>query len=298
MPELLPTPTPELAPLGPGELRRLEAFAGAFRHAFPREDQFRRFVAYLAGLVAPGGRKTVRGIAARSAGLLSGEAGAAQALQHFVGKSPWDAGEVFAVCRRLTEARPDPESGWAVHDAAFVKRGRHSAGAQRQFARSTGRKLNCQVAVVLARLGPCGYAPLGARLYLPGQWLRENADLARRTVPEAWRVPRTKAELALGLIDDALAGGFRPASGRVALESGYASAHGLAEGLADRGLEAVPDAGAAGRQFDALRGALGLDHFEGRSWAGWHHHVSLVFAARLAACDRDGAAPAPASRNS
>ncbi len=25
-----------------------------------------------------------------------------------------------------------------------------------------------------------------------------------------------------------------------------------------------------------LKGALGLDHFEGRSWAGWHHHVTLV----------------------
>ena len=27
------------------------------------------------------------------------------------------------------------------------------------------------------------------------------------------------------------------------------------------------------------KGALGLDHFEGRSWAGWHHHVTLVSAA-------------------
>jgi SRSO17 transposase len=25
-----------------------------------------------------------------------------------------------------------------------------------------------------------------------------------------------------------------------------------------------------------LKGALGLDHFEGRSWPGWHHHVTLV----------------------
>jgi SRSO17 transposase len=25
-----------------------------------------------------------------------------------------------------------------------------------------------------------------------------------------------------------------------------------------------------------LKDALGLDHFEGRSWQGWHHHVMLV----------------------
>ncbi|MYR86342.1 IS701 family transposase, partial [Streptomyces sp. SID685] len=24
---------------------------------------------------------------------------------------------------------------------------------------------------------------------------------------------------------------------------------------------------------------LGLDHFEGRSWPGWHHHATLVTAA-------------------
>ena len=27
--------------------------------------------------------------------------------------------------------------------------------------------------------------------------------------------------------------------------------------------------------------ALGLDHFEGRSWIGWHRHVTLAAAAQL-----------------
>lgn len=26
---------------------------------------------------------------------------------------------------------------------------------------------------------------------------------------------------------------------------------------------------------------MGLDHFEGRTWLGWHHHVTLVTAAHL-----------------
>jgi SRSO17 transposase len=30
------------------------------------------------------------------------------------------------------------------------------------------------------------------------------------------------------------------------------------------------------QDYRELKGALGLDHFEGRSWTGWHHHVSLV----------------------
>jgi SRSO17 transposase len=30
------------------------------------------------------------------------------------------------------------------------------------------------------------------------------------------------------------------------------------------------------QDYRELKGALGLDHFEGRSWPGWHHHVTLV----------------------
>ncbi|WP_437299324.1 hypothetical protein [Sorangium sp. So ce426] len=28
--------------------------------------------------------------------------------------------------------------------------------------------------------------------------------------------------------------------------------------------------------YEELKGELGLDHYEGRSFPGWHHHVSVV----------------------
>ena len=28
--------------------------------------------------------------------------------------------------------------------------------------------------------------------------------------------------------------------------------------------------------YRELKHGLGLDHFEGRTWRGWHHHVTLV----------------------
>ena len=30
------------------------------------------------------------------------------------------------------------------------------------------------------------------------------------------------------------------------------------------------------QDYRELKDGLGLDHFEGRSWPGWHHHVTLV----------------------
>src|SRR3712207_400366 len=33
--------------------------------------------------------------------------------------------------------------------------------------------------------------------------------------------------------------------------------------------------------YRELKTALGLDHFEGRTWRGWHRHVTLVTAAQL-----------------
>ena len=33
------------------------------------------------------------------------------------------------------------------------------------------------------------------------------------------------------------------------------------------------------RDYQELKGELGLDHFEGRGWRGWHHHAALVAAA-------------------
>jgi len=33
------------------------------------------------------------------------------------------------------------------------------------------------------------------------------------------------------------------------------------------------------QEYHQLREELGLDHYEGRNWNGWHHHVTLVMLA-------------------
>jgi SRSO17 transposase len=50
--------------------------------------------------------------------------------------------------------------------------------------------------------------------------------------------------------------------------------------------------------YREMKQALGLAHFEGRTWVGWHHHVTLVSAAHafctLQRLTRDPKDPAPA----
>jgi SRSO17 transposase len=50
------------------------------------------------------------------------------------------------------------------------------------------------------------------------------------------------------------------------------------------------------RTYEDLKGELGLDHYEGRSWVGWQHHVSAVLAcyALVVACQRRAFSPSAA----
>jgi SRSO17 transposase len=51
------------------------------------------------------------------------------------------------------------------------------------------------------------------------------------------------------------------------------------------------------RMYEDLKGELGLDHFEGRSFPGWHHHVSVVLCCyAFVVAERFRAFPPSASR--
>lgn len=295
-------------------LDRLEAYGDRFAAVLPRVDQRERMGLYLRGLLDGDAPKNSEAIASRVRG---GErsSGAAQALQHFLATSPWDAGQFLACYRNLVRpARSPGPALWVLHDVVFPKKGRHSVGTQRQFSRTQGRKLNCQIGVFLSEVHADGFFPLAARLYLPGYWLREYPDLAARLVPEEHRQQRSRADIALELMHEVREEGHRALAltgdpaylADVALDE-TATAWGVAIWHPRENSEAVPAArsilrpyltgessnGSAaapevlaeavlaetGRILEWMRGRLGLGQFEGRSWLGWHHHVALVLAA-------------------
>jgi SRSO17 transposase len=135
--------------------------------------------------------------------------------------------------------------------------------------------------VFVVQVGSAAYVPLAARLYLPALWLRDHADAVATLLPVEQRRGATKAEIALQLLDE-----LRTECDTVpplVVEDGYGAATEFRDGLAGRGLAVRDDQPAAVaealQRFEWLRSALGVDHFEGRTWHGWHHHVSLVLVA-------------------
>lgn len=270
------------------ELPELHDFLQRFSGVFSRSDQMNRFRAYIQGLLVPGIRKNVENIASVVKDQFPQGFDPAQALQHFVTSSPWPEQDLSSRLKEILESKvPDPDAFWLIHEGTFEKRGKSSVGVQRQYSRQSGKKQNCQVAIILARLGPRGYFPLTARLYLPSTWIDSQADMLHKLVPETNRQLQPKARVALDLLENL---GTNPVSPfaplpKVVVESSYSGMPGFEDQLLQKGfhLEKSPEFSSSLTQgyqhFDWMKKHLGIDHFEGRTWRGWHHHVHLVFTA-------------------
>jgi SRSO17 transposase len=264
--------------------QRLDRFTERFRGDFRRREQADWAAVYLQGLLRPGGRKTIENLARMvtlPAGLRVEDV--AQAIQHFINQSPWDEQKLWRRYQRWLTERLSPFDGALVlEEFAFPKQGRHSVGVQRQYSAALGRKINCQIAVALNFINAAVFAPLILRLYLPRHWLEDRSRLDAAAVPESARRAASKTAVAVELLDDVLAAGI-PAR-VVAPGSAWRSSDELRQAVEKRHLTWLPETLPEGEEVarrgrETLQDELGLDHFEGRSWRGFHHHACLVMLA-------------------
>ncbi|MGW5674911.1 IS701 family transposase [Streptomyces sp. NPDC003860] len=321
-----------------GAQESLTRFAERIFASMPRSDQRRRAGAYLHGLLATPGRKSVNKIAAQTA---DGPV-APHSMRQFVNDSSW---EWSPVRRELAHwvAERTAARAWTLGIAVLAKRGVHSAGVHRRFVPSVGRSVNCQVAVGLFLTGDTDAVPVDWSLLLPDSWASDPHRRSRaRIPPEAVRPLEHEAVALLDAQPDAWGFNSLPV---VADLSACGHALHLVRGLVRRRREYVvglahppaappdgprpPGAAAEGhlpdvlpgrqRHFAApetarslsaptwtsnmtrlrtadLRALAGLDRhtrravrrleegfglldFEGRSYPGWHHHMTMVSAA-------------------
>src|ERR1700694_5861447 len=167
---------------------------------------------YVRSLLLDGERKSIEPLATRL------PEGNVQAMQQFIGQSPWEWNLVWERLGRRMTAELEPDSAWVVDDTGFPKQGTHSVAVERQYSGTLGKTGNCQIAVSVHHVGEQGNVPLGWRLYLPERWINDSERRREAGIPEDL-VFRKKWELALEIIDQVRGWGVRD---RVVLaDAGY-----------------------------------------------------------------------------
>jgi len=175
-------------------LHRLDPF-------FARSEAREQAKAYLKGLLSPVERKNGWQLAEHL-----GHRNPYR-VQHVLDRAVWDADKVREdVSRFIVEHLGDPEGIGVLDESGFLKKGIHSVGVARQYCGTAGRVENCQVGVFLGYASPKGHTLLDRELYLPVEWVVEQARRDAAKVPPNVDF-ETKPELAQQMLKRAWAAG-------------------------------------------------------------------------------------------
>jgi len=168
---------------------------------FRRSEARARARRYVVGLLGPVARKNGWQLAEHL-----GEAGP-QGVQRLLNGADWDADAVRDDLRAyVAEHLGDPAGVLIVDETGFLKKGVKSAGVQRQYSGTAGRRENCQVGLFLAYASPHGCAFVDRTLYLPEVWAEDTDRRAEAGIPAAVAFA-TKGELARQMLERAFAAG-------------------------------------------------------------------------------------------
>ena len=179
-------------------LRRLLTWLELFEEGFSRQSQRGALRRYVTGLLSDSRRKSMEAMWARLS-----DPGTYQAFQHFITHAPWEAESVWT---RLRAVVPERTGVLILDGTSFPKQGTASVGVARQYCGARGKIANCQVAVTVALWTGARAWLLGARLYLPEEWLTP-CQRSRAQIPAAVRF-EPKWRLALTLLRQLRAAGF------------------------------------------------------------------------------------------
>jgi len=211
------------------ERERLAGFLNEVLAELGRSERRRWGDVYVRGLLATGGRKAT---ATMATGVSDGNV---QAMQQFIGQSPWPWEPLRQRLAQRLLAALQPAAAWIVDDTGFPKKGTHSVAVARQYSGTLGKIGNCQVAVSLHYATDDAAMPLDFALYLPEEWL--EPDRRREAgIPEDVTF-QTKWALALALIDRAREWGIPV--GVISADAGYGNSTEFRTGLAERQLSFV-----------------------------------------------------------
>ncbi|MEV7082057.1 transposase [Streptomyces sp. NPDC093516] len=173
----------------------MEHFSRTIFKSLRRIDQRKCAHAYLSGLLATPGKKTVRRIAAG----ISRDPAVVQSLRQFVSLSPWNFDDVMEEITHWV-ARRQPGAVWSIGRAVLPKRGDKSVGVHRRFDLHSGRTLNCQLGLGSFLHVGTAQIPVDWSLYLPRAWTQDPERRRDARMPDSEQYLPTWAH-ALRLVD-------------------------------------------------------------------------------------------------
>ncbi len=194
---------------------RLEQFLIDLLEPVGRSERRHGGSVYVRGLLLDGERKSIEPMASRL------RDGNVQAMQQFVGQSPWDWKPIGERLSRRMTAELEPPAAGVIDDTGFPQQGEHSVGVARQYSGTLGKTGNCQIAVSLHHVGAQGSAALNWRWYLPESWTKDRKRRAEAGIPRQIEFQR-KGELAIEMVDEVRHWGL--ADRIVVADAGYGDA--------------------------------------------------------------------------
>ncbi len=188
----------------------LEQYAATYQELFRRREQKEHYRTYLAGLMLDVPNKSVETMMLN---LKGDDANAIRSMQHFLSEGSWQDRAILQ--RHWQEVSQDlgDENGVLIgDDTGFPKQGKESVAVKRQWCSQLGKRANCQVGVFLGYASAQGRTLLDRRLYLPREWVQDEAYADRR---QKCGVPaevsfQTKPALLLAMVKEVKAAGTLP----------------------------------------------------------------------------------------
>lgn len=159
-------------------VEELRAYHAIYSPLFQRREQREAAHTYLQGLLAPLPRKSIEPMVLAVDGVAPT---AVRALQAFISEGMWDDGRLVQQHWKEVERDLGADDGVLMVDGSdFPKQGVHSVGVKRQYCGELGKRANCQAGVFVGYVSSQGYAMLDRRLYVPAEWLTDDAYTERR----------------------------------------------------------------------------------------------------------------------
>jgi SRSO17 transposase len=216
-----------------GWVAGLDAVEELIGRRFVREEPRARAGVYVCGLLA--------GLERKNGWTLAEHAGAVSpdGMQRLLRTADWDIEGVRDDVRDYALAHlGDPVTGvFVLDDTGFIKKGRRSAGVQRQYTGTTGKIDNCQLGVFLAYASSRGRALVDRELYLPTSWTEDPDRCAKAGIPAECCAEdgfATKPQLGIAMLNRAYQAEVLTSGSWVTADEAYGQNPGLRDWLAAR----------------------------------------------------------------